>query len=178
MTYASGELVAAQWRDNRWYRARVLESDVRKDVESSSVRVRLQRVHIPIPSLHDVIMLACVTWCVAGVFRRFWQHYLGDDHQPLALNSDHPRPLQQSYQGDSFQFELPINPLENLAKQHQCTPFVAMLALWHALLYRYSNQQQIRVGMPISGRDNPQLANVVGLLANTFAIESFIDDCY
>ena len=78
MTYASGELVAAQWRDNRWYRARVLESDVRKDVESSSVRVRLQRVHIRILSLHDVIMLACVTWCVAGVFRRFWQHYLGE----------------------------------------------------------------------------------------------------
>lgn len=49
---------------------------------------------------------------------------------------------------------------------------MTLLAGWHALLYRYSGQSQIRVGIPMAGRDQSELAQMVGLLANTLVTQS------
>ncbi len=105
----------------------------------------------------------------------WWTAYLGDDHAPLQLNTDFSRPVRQQYQGGQHSFTVPAAltaKLNELAQQQNATLFMTVLTAWHTLLYRYSNQSQVRVGIPIAGRNKPGMDQMVGLLANTLVTQT------
>jgi amino acid adenylation domain-containing protein len=91
----------------------------------------------------------------------------------LELPADRPRPPRPSYRGG--QRPLRVGPaltraLRDLGRREQVTPFMTVLAAFQTLLYRYSGQTDVVVGMPVGNRPRPELEGLVGFFANTLVL--------
>lgn len=88
----------------------------------------------------------------AGRQRSYWKGQLVDT-PVLALPTDAPRPSVQTYRG-SYRSRLLhddlLTRIRNFSRQEGTTPFVLLLAVFHVLLSRYTNEFDIPVGVPIS----------------------------
>ena len=113
------------------------------------------------------------SWLEAGEQERqldYWRAKLGDEHPPLKLPTDHPRPAHSSRQGRRLDFALeqPLaQQLGALARQQGVTLFAVLLAGFKLLLSRYSGQQDIRVGVPIANRTRQEAEGLIGFFVNT-----------
>ncbi len=56
--------------------------------------------------------------------------------------------------------------VHRLAAAHGCTPFVALLAAWQAVLSRWSGQEEFLTGAPMAGRSAREWGEVVGYFVN------------
>ncbi|MGE5674567.1 MAG: non-ribosomal peptide synthetase, partial [Mycobacterium leprae] len=71
----------------------------------------------------------------------------------LDLPTDRPRPAQKRYRGATHSLALPSEltaALHTLGRQAESTLDIALLAGFQALLYRYANQTDLMVGLPIA----------------------------
>ncbi|MGN7416564.1 amino acid adenylation domain-containing protein [Paenibacillus sp. SAF-068] len=96
----------------------------------------------------------------------------------LELPTDFTRPTIQSFAGDCITFELDkslTNRLKSIALATDSTLFMVLLSAYKSLLFIYSNQTDIVVGTPVSGRWQAELNDVIGMFANTVVIQSHID---
>src|SRR6185503_18808093 len=59
-----------------------------------------------------------------------------------------------------------------LSRREGVTPFTTLLAAFVALLGRYSGQDDVAVGCPISNRDHAQLEGLIGLFANVLVVRT------
>ena len=50
-----------------------------------------------------------------------------------------------------------------------------LLSAFKVLLYRYSSQQEITVGIPVANREQPELESMIGFFVNTLAIRSTVN---
>jgi len=106
---------------------------------------------------------------------RWWKQQLGDEQPVLELPADRPRPESQSHRGARVAFTFPESlseKLRQLAREQGVTLFMVMLALYKTQLYRYTGQQDLRVGVPVSGRSRPETEGLVGLFVNTLVLRS------
>ncbi|WP_060480500.1 non-ribosomal peptide synthetase [Pseudomonas monteilii] len=121
------------------------------------------------------------SWMEAGEQARqleYWQAQLGDEHEPLELPSDRPRPAQPSHAGARLEFAIDQelrNGLKALAQRQGVTLFVVLLAAFKALLYRYSGQGDIRVGGLIANRNRAEVEGLIGFFVNTQVLRSQLD---
>ncbi|MEH2372337.1 non-ribosomal peptide synthetase [Nostoc sp.] len=93
----------------------------------------------------------------------------------LHLPTDKPRPAIQSYQGATQFLELPlklIDALEKLSQQEGVTLFMALLAAFKTLLYRYTHQEDIALGSPIANRNHSQIEGIIGFFVNSLVLRS------
>ena len=91
----------------------------------------------------------------------------------LELPTDRPRPPVASYHGRRLTFELGAEltgALRALARQEGATLFMTLLAAFQVLLYRYSGQEDLAVGVPVAGRVRPQLEGLIGFFVNTLVL--------
>jgi amino acid adenylation domain-containing protein len=105
--------------------------------------------------------------------RAFWQANLASQPGPLELPADRARPAQQTFAGALHKRVLPRSVLERvrqLASSEACTPFSVLLAVYQTLLYRYSGQNDVTVGVPVSGRDNAAIEPLIGMFVNILPI--------
>ncbi|GAB4195282.1 MAG: hypothetical protein OHK0022_11910 [Roseiflexaceae bacterium] len=103
----------------------------------------------------------------------FWQAQLAGAPTALELPTDRPRPAAQTFRGALFHFTLPeplTRQLQGWAAQHGCTLFMALLAGFQTLLYRYSGQTDLIVGTPVAGRPRVEMEGLVGCFANLLAL--------
>ncbi|WP_426109355.1 amino acid adenylation domain-containing protein [Pseudomonas sp. TWR1-1-4] len=120
-------------------------------------------------------------WMAAGERERqlaYWQQLLGGEQPVLELPTANARPALQSYRGASLQLELPpalAAGLNALAQREGVTLFMVLLASFQSLLYRYSGQQDIRVGVPIANRSRVEVERLVGFFVNTQVFKADID---
>ncbi|NWC90027.1 amino acid adenylation domain-containing protein, partial [Pseudomonas reactans] len=120
-------------------------------------------------------------WMAAGERERqlaYWQQLLGGEQPVLELPTANARPAVQSYRGASLQRELPpalAAGLNALAQREGVTLFMVLLASFQSLLYRYSGQQDIRVGVPIANRSRVEVERLVGFFVNTQVFKADID---
>lgn len=121
------------------------------------------------------------SWLEAGEQDRqlaYWRDKLGDDHTPLALPVDHSRPSQPSHRGARHAFQIDTalaERLRTLARQHNATLFMVLLAAFKLLLQRYSGQTAIRVGVPIANRHRAEVEGLIGCFINTQVLHTEID---
>ena len=101
--------------------------------------------------------------------KNYWLKKLSGELSPLTLDISSPRPAVQSYKGKSKFFELPKSlsqKINELAKKQGVTAYTVLLAAYYTLLYRHSNQKDICVVSPTSGRNQSQFMKTVGYFVN------------
>jgi amino acid adenylation domain-containing protein len=93
----------------------------------------------------------------------------------LALPPDRRRPSSLDRRGRRHPLAVPAplaGRLGALCRRAGATPFMALLAVFQAVLARHSGQEDFAVGVPVAGRDSAQTREVVGLFANTLALRA------
>ncbi|HEY0844904.1 MAG TPA: amino acid adenylation domain-containing protein [Noviherbaspirillum sp.] len=101
--------------------------------------------------------------------RDYWLRAL----QPLApiaqMPADFPRPATPGAEGASVTLSLarPLSALRRWCAEHHTTLFPLLAASVACLLHRCGGEPGVRLGMPVAGRDRPELERLIGFFANT-----------
>jgi len=100
---------------------------------------------------------------------KFWQDTLSDPLPVLALPADRVRPSIQSYNGATHTFLLDqdtTHGLKHLSRQSGVSDYVTLLALYSLLLHRYTEQDDILIGCPTTGRNKSDYDGIVAHFVN------------
>jgi acyl-CoA synthetase (AMP-forming)/AMP-acid ligase II/thioesterase domain-containing protein/NAD(P)-dependent dehydrogenase (short-subunit alcohol dehydrogenase family)/acyl carrier protein len=103
----------------------------------------------------------------------YWQKKLAGDLPVLNLPTDRPRPPIQTYNGASHRFTLSpklTEQLKQLAQREGATQSMVLLAAFQVLLYRYTGQEDILVGVPTSGRTKSEFIPLVGYFVDPVVV--------
>ncbi|NBD13709.1 non-ribosomal peptide synthetase, partial [Corallococcus silvisoli] len=103
----------------------------------------------------------------------WWKQHLDGAPHALELPTDRPRPPVQSQTGAAFLMRVPAAvdaAVRELCHQQGVTSFMALLAGFQALLSRYSGQEDVVVGSPISGRNHRELEGLIGFFVNALPL--------
>ena len=104
----------------------------------------------------------------------YWTTQLADT-TVLDLPVDLTRPAVQSTNGAMADFKLDTvlsKQLLQFSQQQGTTLFMTLLAAFKVLLYRYSGQDDIAVGIPVAGRKQEEVEGLIGFFINTLAIRT------
>lgn len=99
----------------------------------------------------------------------FWQHYLNDIPQLHNLPLDYVRPTVQGYEAACLEQKITTElyqPLSNFANGQNVSLFMLLQSAFALLLSRFSGEQDIVMGVPSSGRTEPNLEPLIGFFIN------------
>jgi amino acid adenylation domain-containing protein len=102
----------------------------------------------------------------------YWKRQLADIPF-LQLPADHPRPPVQTYRGATYEFSVDgstYTALKDLSQREGVTLFMTLFAAFQALLYRYTGQEDIVIGVPVSSRQRTEVAHLIGFFVNTLVM--------
>jgi len=105
----------------------------------------------------------------------WWRRTLAGGNPVIALPFDRPRPAVQSFRGERLAMSLGPDlsaDLRGLIREARTTLFVALLATFQALLGRLSGQGDFNLGSPVTGRDRPELLELIGCFVNTLVLRA------
>jgi amino acid adenylation domain-containing protein len=91
----------------------------------------------------------------------------------LDLPTDRPRPPVRSFRGASRLFAVgseTSQALQALARRHDATAFMVLLAAFQAVLGRAAGQEDVVVGSPIANRNRAETEPLIGPFVNTLAL--------
>jgi len=99
----------------------------------------------------------------------YWAGQLTGADPTLNVPLDRPRPASLTHDGASIEFtvsDATRERLEALGRNEGATLFMVLLTGYAAVLCRCGGQRDLTVGTPMSLRDRPELARVIGLFLN------------
>lgn len=105
----------------------------------------------------------------------YWKQQFSDGIPVLNMPTDHPRPAVQSFHGRWYYFKLDsiqTDRLKSICGITNTTLFMLLYAAFNVLLHRYSSQEDIVVGIPVSGRNHEDVKNIAGMFVNTLPIRT------
>jgi amino acid adenylation domain-containing protein len=107
----------------------------------------------------------------------YWRRRLAGA-PPLELPADRPRPAVQSFRGRVQGFALPASPLPALialGRRRGATLFMLLLAVFKALLHRYTQQTDLVMGTPVANRARVEIESLIGFFVNTVVLRTEVD---
>lgn len=117
-------------------------------------------------------------WLQGAILERqlaYWREQLHEAPSLLDLPTDHPRPKQQTFNGERLGFEMDAvltKGLNQLARDNRATLFMVLEASFALLLSRYADTEDVLIGTPIANRARPETEGLVGLFVNTLVIRN------
>jgi surfactin family lipopeptide synthetase A len=105
----------------------------------------------------------------------YWVAQFADPLPVLELPTDRLRPAVQTYTGNVYRRVFPKRlqqAVQKFAIEHKSTLFMVLFASYHVLLHKYSGQNDIIIGTPLSGRSQSELEQVLGMFVQTLAIRT------
>jgi thioesterase domain-containing protein len=105
----------------------------------------------------------------------YWRKQLGGSLPALELPTDRPRPLLQTFRGAMQSVVLPgslTQALEALSRREGVTLFMTIVAAFQTLLYRYSGQDDILVGIDTGGRQHSEVEQLIGFFLHTLVLRT------
>jgi amino acid adenylation domain-containing protein len=107
--------------------------------------------------------------------RKYWLTNFAGKQEPVELPLDFPRPDENTFEGDCVFITVDkatVSGLRQVAIDNNSTLFLVSFAAYYVLLYKYSGQEDIVVGIPVAGRIHPALNDIIGMFVNTLPIRS------
>lgn len=117
-------------------------------------------------------------WLQADVLTQqvaYWKQRLAGAPPLLELPGDHSRPLISTSRGSTHLFTLPLallDALKSFSQREGVTLSTTLLAAFQTLLLRYSNQEDLVLGMASAGRNQPETENLIGYFINTLVLRT------
>ncbi|MBE6784208.1 MAG: amino acid adenylation domain-containing protein [Ruminococcaceae bacterium] len=105
---------------------------------------------------------------------KYWLSVFDDEIPFLELPTDIARTDKQSFNGSSVYDVIDIdlhNRITAKCKELNITPYVFYMSCFNILLSKFSGNEDIVVGMPVSGRSSHFL-NTIGMFVNTIALRN------
>jgi len=105
----------------------------------------------------------------------YWRGQLAGDPPALELPFDHPHTANPSYHGRTEMLWIPsgmASEVHRFCAAERVTPYMLLLAVFKALLFRYSNQTDILVGTAMDARQREEFQNLAGFLLNTVILRT------
>jgi amino acid adenylation domain-containing protein len=103
----------------------------------------------------------------------YWKSQLRQPLPVLDVPVDRPRARAERHIADRVPVEVPVDVSDALtafARDAEATSFMALMAVYHVLIHRYSGQQDVIVGAPIAGRTRRETEGLIGFFVNTLAL--------
>lgn len=117
----------------------------------------------------------------------YWLSQFKEPYTNLNLPYDFPRPQLQSFNGEEISFTINSftqSRIERFIKDQNVTLFDYLFSTYNILLFKLSQQTDIIIGVPVVGRRQEELENILGFFINVLPIrtkinetKSFIDFC-
>jgi aspartate racemase len=105
----------------------------------------------------------------------FWKQVYQSIPDPLELPLDRPRPVVQTFNGAVETLYMGrdiVDAIKELGQNRNTSIFMTLLAAFYVLLYRYSGQDDICIGSPVSNRNRTEIEGLIGLFVNTLALRA------
>jgi Non-ribosomal peptide synthetase modules and related proteins len=105
--------------------------------------------------------------------KAYWNAQFEDDIPVLDIPTDHPRPNEKSFKGGMFNYHFRsdiVDRLKEVSAETGATEFMLMLSAYMITLSKYSKQEDVVVGTPISGRTHKDTESMLGMFVNTLAL--------
>src|SRR5262249_1411570 len=106
---------------------------------------------------------------------QYWRRQLSGKSPVINLAYDHPRPPVFSRRRAAKSIPLPpelYQSLKALSRQEGAPLFVALLAAFKTLLYRYTAESDVVVGIPMANRNRAEIEPLIGLFANVLPMRT------
>jgi amino acid adenylation domain-containing protein len=105
----------------------------------------------------------------------YWRKKLGGTLPVLELPMDRQRNAEMSHRGSHKYLPLSaslVQRLRSFSRERGATLFIVLLATFDTLLHRYSGQDDILVGVPISNRNRVETEGLIGFFVNTLVLRN------
>lgn len=112
-----------------------------------------------------------------GSFRNqelFWKEYVSKEYFELDLPIERNRSITKQSIGKTLEFSIDkkaVNRIKNFLNLPAITDHFILFATFSAVINRLSNSEKFFIGSLISGRDDDQIENMIGLFMNYLPIK-------
>jgi amino acid adenylation domain-containing protein len=109
----------------------------------------------------------------------YWRQQLADAPDMLQLPTDHPRQAGVSSRGSMYQVVLPnmlTQTLQELSQQHAVSLDTTLVTAFQTLLYRYTGQEDLLIGVAIPARKLAETEAMVGICENTLVLRTDLSE--
>ena len=103
----------------------------------------------------------------------YWRERLAGAPVSLDLPADRPRPVVPTSRGRRLRAGFGpglSRGLRELARRHEASLYMALLAGFQALLGRLSRQEDLSVGSPVANRQRPEVEPLIGFFVNSLVM--------
>ncbi|MBA2582533.1 MAG: non-ribosomal peptide synthase/polyketide synthase [Bacteroidetes bacterium] len=110
--------------------------------------------------------------------KKYWKNKFSEDVNRADLPADFERPASQSFEGDLLKISLKQDDaalIKNLTERNGITPYMFFLSVFYAFIHRYTRQNDICIGTPVSGRTHKDLQNIQGMFVNTLPLRNQVN---
>jgi acyl carrier protein len=109
----------------------------------------------------------------------WWKTQLGGLSSELRTPTDRPRPVVTCAEGRSETFSLSptlSERIRQLSRAENSTPYITLLAGFHALLYRYTLQTDQVICSPFACRNTASLERIIGYINNLLPLRTNLSE--
>ena len=109
----------------------------------------------------------------------YWKNNLDGVKGILDFPIDKLRPEVQMYRGKTLSFTIGTelkNKIDKFTKSNSISVFEFLESVYALMLYKYSGDNDICVGVPVANRTSDEIEKLIGFFANTVVVRSIFDD--
>ena len=109
----------------------------------------------------------------------FWKGFLGQEEHVLKLPFDNKRPKSMKFSGSMEYFSFSKNLSEKMKKLNtsmSVSLFHLLVGIYGFVLQRFTNQDEIIIGVPDANRTSPESRDIVGFFLNMIPLRIGFDD--
>ncbi|WP_149096515.1 non-ribosomal peptide synthetase, partial [Paenibacillus terrae] len=147
-------------------------------LEDLSLLYRDELVKEPSKTVKDYVM-----WLESEPDRQknnesYWLKQFVGELPVLELPTDYLRPPVHSFEGEYITYTLNESVCSSVRaymKRRRVTLYTVLLSVYDILLHKYTNQNDIIVGVPVSDRPHPDVQRTVGMFVNTLAVRNRLE---
>ena len=108
----------------------------------------------------------------------YWRKSLEGTLPVLNFPSDKTRPPVKTARGQAMEMYLSktlSSKVKTFAKTYGGSTFITLLSICKVLFYKYTGQEDLLVGSPVSGRSHADLEGQIGFYVNTVVLRNKLD---